>query len=153
MDKQVFIEELRGIIGGYIEARGLELVELIYRYEGKNLFLRILTDKPGGGITIDECAELNTRIGALLDENGPLAQQRYILEVSSPGLDRPLAKKSDFLRCIGREARFFLSEPLNGRPEYEGQIVRVDDSAVYVDIGASVMDIPLGKIKKAKQII
>lgn len=153
MDKQVFIEELRGIIGGYLEARGLELVELIYRYEGKNLFLRILTDKPGGGITIDECAELNTRIGALLDENGSLGQQRYMLEVSSPGLDRPLAKKSDFLRCVGREARFFLSEPLNGRLEYEGQIVRADDSAVYVDIGASVMDIPLGRINKAKQII
>lgn len=152
MDKQAFIEELRGIIGGYLEAGGLELIELIYRYEGESLFLRILTDKPGGGITIDECAELNTQIGVVLDEKGPL-NQRYVLEVSSPGLDRPLATKSDFLRCVGREARFFLSEPLNGRLEYEGQIVRADDSAVYVDIGGSVMDIPLGKINKAKQII
>jgi ribosome maturation factor RimP len=152
VDKQAFIEELRGIIGGYLEAGGLELVELIYRYEGESLFLRILTDKPGGGITIDECAELNTQIGVVLDEKGPL-NQRYVLEVSSPGLDRPLATKSDFLRCVGREARFFLSEPLNGRLEYEGRIARADDSAVYVDICGSVMDIPLGKINKAKQII
>lgn len=153
MDRQVFVVELRGIIGAYLEARGLELVELIYRYEGKNLFLRILTDKPGGGITIDECAEINTQLGAILDEEGPLLNQRYILEVSSPGLDRPLVAKNDFLRCVGRKAHFFLAEMLNGRLEYDGQIARVDDAAVYLDIGGSVMDIPLGKINKAKQII
>ena len=109
MDRQELIAKLKDIIGNYLQGQGLDLIELIYRYGGRNLILRILVDKPEGGISLDECAHLNNEISRILDEENIL-QERYILEVSSPGLDRPIATKKDFQRCVNRKARFFLSE-------------------------------------------
>ncbi|MFH1640417.1 MAG: ribosome maturation factor RimP [Candidatus Omnitrophota bacterium] len=152
MDKQEIISELKDIIGEYLRVQGLDLVDLIYRYEGRGLFLRILTDRPQGGINLAECARLNNEISRILDEKDIL-QGRYILEVSSPGIDRPLKTKSDFERCMNRKARFFLSEPVNGKIELEGVIAKAEDDSVYIDIEGESVDIPLAKLAKAKQIV
>ena len=152
MDKQELIAKLKDIIGNYLQGQGLDLVELIYRYGGRNLILRMLVDKPEGGITLDECAHLNNEISRILDEENIL-QERYTLEVSSPGLDRPIATKKDFQRCVNRKARFFLSELIFGERELEGMINKVDDEAVYIDIEGKTIKIPLSKITKAKQIV
>ncbi|MBU1727575.1 MAG: ribosome maturation factor RimP [Candidatus Omnitrophica bacterium] len=152
MDKQLIIEELKKIIGDYLVAKGLDLVDLIYRYEGRDLYLRILADRPEGGITIDECTNLNRQISAVLDEKD-IFEASYILEVSSPGLDRPLKTEKDFLRCLGRQAKFFLIEPVNGKIEWDGIIKKVENESVLIDVKAEVLEIPLTKINKAKQII
>jgi ribosome maturation factor RimP len=152
MDRQEIIAELRDIIGSYIKEQGLDLVDLIYRYEGKGLFLRILVDKPGGGITLDACAYINNEISRILDEKNIL-QERYILEVASPGLDRPLTTKNDFLRCMNKKVRFFLNELVEDRRELEGIINNADDEAVYIDSQGRVIKIPLSKINKAKRVI
>lgn len=152
MDKETLKIELTNIISDYLKNQGLDLVDLIYRYEGRNLFLRILVDKPEGGIALDECAHLNNEISRILDEKD-IIPQRYILEVSSPGIDRPLKTKNDFLRCINKKVRLFLSEPIKGKTELEGLISKVDDTSVYVDIETEVVVIPLAKINRAKQII
>lgn len=152
MDRQTLINELTNIIGDYLKAQGLELVNLIYRYEGKDLFLRILVDRPEGGISLDECARLNNEISRVLDEKDIL-RERYILEVSSPGIDRPLAVKSDFSRCINRNVKFFLTEPIGGRRELEGLIYKVEEASVHIDAQGRRFEIPLSKIAKAKQII
>jgi len=152
MDRQTIINELRDLLGNNLKDQGLDLVDLIYRYEGKYIYLRILVDKPEGGISLDECARLNNEISRILDEKDIL-RDRYILEVFSPGLDRPLLTKSDFLRCIDRNARFFLLESINGKTELEGVITKVEDNSVYIDIDDNTLEIPLAKIKKAKQII
>lgn len=152
MDRQTIINELRSIIGEYLKMKDFDLIDLIYRYEGKDLFLRILVDKPEGGITIDECAQLNSEISIILDEKNIL-HLRYILEVSSPGVDRPLLTKKDFLRCINRKVRFRLGEPINDKMELAGLICKVDDDSVYVDVGGKILNIPLLKIITAKQII
>ena len=151
MDRQEVINELRIIIGDFLKNQNLDLVDLIYRYEGRDLILRLLVDKPEDGITLDECAYLNNGISVILDEKDIL-QQRYVLEVSSPGLDRPLKTKNDFLRCINKTARFFLNEPINGRLELEGIITGVRDDSVYIDISGQTLEVPLSKITKAKQI-
>lgn len=83
MDKLEIAVELRAIIEDYLKSRNIDLVDLIYRYEGRDLVLRILADFPSGGISIGECALLNKEIGMLLDEKDIL-QQNYLLEVSSP---------------------------------------------------------------------
>jgi ribosome maturation factor RimP len=111
-----------------------------------------LADRPQGGINLEECARLNNEICRIFDEKDIL-QARYILEVSSPGLDRPLKIKSDFERCINRKARFFLSEPINSKMELKGIITKVEDDAVYIDIEGETAEIPLIKLTKAKQII
>lgn len=152
MDRQEIIAKLRDVIGSYIKEQGLDLVDLVYRYEGRGLFLRILVDKPEGGISLDECAHLNNGISRILDEKNIL-QERYILEVASPGLDRPLTTKKDFLRCMNKKVRFFLNELVEGERELEGIINNADDEAVYIDSQGRVIKIPLSKINKAKQVI
>ena len=152
MDSQAIVSELKDTIGGYLKDQGLELVDFIYRYQGRDLFLRVLVDAPQGGITLEECSRVNIRISRILDESNIL-QREYILEVSSPGLDRPLKTISDFSRCINRRARFFLSQPMGGKIELEGTINNVGDGSVCVDIGGDIVEVPLSKLNKAKQII
>jgi len=152
MDRQETLQELKSLLGDYLKAQELDLVDLIYRYEGRNLFLRILVDKPRGGISLEECARLNNEINRILDEK-EILKTRYILEVFSPGLDRPLLTRSDFLRCINRNIRLFLLEAINGKVELEGVITKVEDESVYIDIEGRSVAVPLTKIKKAKQII
>jgi len=152
MDRDTIVNELRSITEEYLKLKNVDLVELIYRYEGKDLFLRVLVDKPQGGISLGECADINREISNILDQRDVL-RERYILEVSSPGLDRPLRTKNDFLRCINRQARIFLIEAINGRLEYEGVILQVNDVSVYLGIDDKSIEIPLPKITKAKQII
>ena len=96
MDRPEITDELNNIIEDYLKNQNLDLVDLIYRYEGRDLVLRILVDKPQGGISVGECAHLNSEIGRIVDEKDIL-QQNYILEVSSPGLDRALKTKKTIL--------------------------------------------------------
>ena len=152
MDRQEIIAELRNIIGDYLKIQGLDLVDLILRHEGRDSIVRILVDRPEGGITVGECAKLNIQISNLLDEKDIL-QTRYILEVASPGLDRPLKTKNDFLRCINRRLRFFLNESINGRIELEGLICKVESDSVYIESNNEIIEIPLTKINKAKRVI
>lgn len=152
MDRHEIINELKSAIKSYIEGHGLELVDIIYRYEGRDLLLRALIDKPEGGITLDECAYINSHIGQILDNKGIL-NMRYILEVSSPGLDRELLNKKDFLRCINKNVKIFLNAPVNEKIEWDGIIVKVEGDSVFIDREGVNIEIPLAKIRKAKQII
>ncbi len=152
MDRQEIISSLTAIIESHLKNQGLDFVDLVYRYEGRDLFLRVLVDRPEGGITLADCSSLNKEIGAILDEKDTI-QARFILEVSSPGVDRPLKSKSDFSRCINRKARFHLSDPINGKIEWEGLINRVGEDSISVDIGGDILEIPLLKINKAKRVI
>jgi len=152
MDRQEIVAELKNIIGDYLKIQGLDLMDIIYRHEGRGLVLRVLVDRPDGGITLDECSGLNIQISNLLDEK-EILQTRYILEVASPGLDRPLKTKNDFSRCINRKARFFFNEPINGKIELEGVISKVENESVFIDSNNEIIEIPLTRINKAKQII
>lgn len=152
MDRQEKINVLRQVVGEYLAARALELVDLLLIRQGRELSLRVLVDKPEGGISLGECASLNSEIGNLLDEKGVM-EESYVLEVSSPGLDRPLSTKADFLRCVGREARFFMRTPLEGKLEFEGRIEKADDTHVYVYTRGATVALALADIAKAKQII
>lgn len=150
MDRFAIISELRGIIEEYLKDNSLILVDLIYRYEGNNLILRILVDRPEGGITVEDCAKVNNDIGRILDEKA-LLQTSYVLEVASPGLDRPLKAKEDFLRCLNREARFFFSEQISGKFELRGTIKKVEEEKIYIEMKGELIEVPLAKVRVAKQ--
>lgn len=152
MDRQEIINELKTIISDYLRNRGLDLVDFTLRYEGRDFILRILVDRPQGGITLDECTFINSEVGRILDEKDIL-QARYLLEVASPGLDRPLATKNDFLRSITKNVRFFLREPVEGRIEWEGIILKVEADVLYIDAKGITVEIPLSKVRKGKQVI
>jgi ribosome maturation factor RimP len=152
MDRQETVLYLQDIIAGHLRAAGFELVELICRNEGRDLFLRVLADRPCGGITIEECSRLNNELESIMDTQGFL-KERYILEVSSPGLDRPLRMRQDFFRCQGKEAEFFLNRPINSKTEWQGIISGVSDNAVSLWVKEQRLEIPIDAITKAKQII
>ncbi|MBI4707393.1 MAG: ribosome maturation factor RimP [Candidatus Omnitrophica bacterium] len=150
MDRQEIINQLTNILEGFLKDKGFDLVEVIYRQEGRDLVLRILVDRLEGGITIDECADINSAIGIMLEEKAIL-ENDYILEVSSPGLDRPLKTKKDFLRCLNKDVRFFLREPVNGKLEWFGRISGVDETNVGVEIQGDIIKIDYSNINKARQ--
>ena len=110
LDRYALQEELRAVIADYLRTENIVLVDLMFRPQGRKFILRILVDQPGGGISLDRCAYLNNAIGQLLEQDD-LIPDSYLLEVSSPGLDRPLLNSEDFARCINRKVRIFLNEP------------------------------------------
>jgi ribosome maturation factor RimP len=152
MDKQELIIELENLLGDYLKSLGLDLVELICRYEGRGLVLRLLVDKPEGGITLEECAGLNSQMGNLLEEKN-IIPERYILEVASPGLDRPLKARNDFRRCLNRRAKFFLSQALNGKIELDGAIKEAGPDTLSIETAAGLVQLSYSIINRAKQII
>lgn len=152
MDREGIIEEFKIFLADFLRSRNLDLVDVIHRYEGPDLVLRILVDKPEGGISLGECAGLNRELSDILDERNIL-EQRYILEVSSPGLDRPLKTEADFIRSLDKKVKFFLSEQINGKLEWDGVVKSASGENVFIEIGTEILEIPLAKINKARQII
>jgi ribosome maturation factor RimP len=135
-----------------VAQRGFELVQLSCYRAGRSLGVRILADRPEGGITIEECAQLNRQISMTLDEK-ELIQERYVLEVSSPGLDRPLRTKKDFSRCLNKKVQIFLREPVFEKLQFQGTITNVTDESVKIETAQGAVDIPLAAITKATQAI
>ncbi len=108
----------------------LELVDVEYVREGSDYYLRIYADKEGG-ITIGDCELVNRAMSDLLDEND-FINDAYILEVSSPGLTRPLKKENDFKRSIGKTVEVKTYTKINNRKEFEGELTAYDDDTVTI---------------------
>lgn len=149
---QETLEKIKNAVCDFIKASGYELIDASLCKVSGVLNLKFLVDRPVGGISLRECAVLNAQLGALLDKDNIL-DDRYILEVSSPGVDRPLLGEKDFLRAKGRHIRVILREPHDGKIEWEGLIGQVNDGVLSLSAGDGVKSIPLCKIKKAKQVI
>jgi ribosome maturation factor RimP len=152
MDKEGLADSLNILLAEYLDQRGFVLVEMACRHEQGGMALRLLADRLEGGITLDDCASLNREIGSLLDERG-LILGGYILEISSPGLDRPLKSVGDFRRNLKGEAKFFLSAPVEGRIEWDGQIESVNEQSVFIKSKDKAVEVPLCRINKAKLIV
>jgi len=151
MENKELVPGLEDLLKDFLNVQGLELVELSCHHEGRNLVIRLLVEKPEGGITIGECVKVNRRIGDLFEEKD-IIRESYVLEVNSPGLDRPLKTKQDFSRCRGRQVKFFLIEPINGKIEMDGLISQVLEDAVEVKVELGVCNVAFSKIHMAKQI-
>ena len=146
------LDKIKQAACGCVTALGYEMVDLNFSKTKSGLIVRFLVDKPTGGITVEECSLLNERLGEALD-NENIIEGGYTLEVSSPGVDRPLRTEKDFIRAIKRQVRIFLNEPMKGKWEIEARITEVKDGVVSVYCQDTLMNIPLNKIKKAKQVI
>lgn len=152
MDDIVLEEEIKKIIMPILEGQGIDMVEL-HLIKGRNAsIVRLLADRPCGGISIGDLAYLNRKIGEVL-ETSALIKDNYDLEVFSPGLDRPLKTKSDFSRCINKQVKFFLREAIHGKIEIQGGIEKVGEEAVSLKVGDDILDLPLSNISMAKQVI
>jgi len=115
-----------------IDENHFELVDVEYVKEGANWYLRVYADKEGG-INIDDCVLISRALEAKLDEDD-FIQEAYILEVSSPGLGRPLKKDKDFERSIGRDVEIKLYRPIEKQKEWEGTLVSYDNDSITITL-------------------
>jgi ribosome maturation factor RimP len=142
---------VRGVAQRVTESRGFELVDVEIRKGKDGQFVRLYIDKEGG-IGLDELESVSHEVSAILDAEDPI-QAGYTLEVSSPGLDRPLKDEKDFRRFIGKLARISSYEPVEGRRHWTGRLEEVGEGAVTVRLEKEkgvVARIPLAKIASAR---
>jgi ribosome maturation factor RimP len=135
-----------------VEALGFDLVRLSFGAGGKAT-LQIMAERPDGSQgTIDDYAAISRAVSAVLDEKDPIAGA-YMLEVSSPGIDRPLTRARDFARWAGFEARLETKGELAGRTRFHGQILKLDGDAVLLREEAGEVSLPLAALKRARLVL
>jgi ribosome maturation factor RimP len=148
----VDLEKIRVMAERVVASEGLVLVDVEVKGGGANRLLRIYIDKPEG-VSHADCQVVSEQIGALLDVEG-VFPGKYLLEVSSPGLDRQLVKPSDFQYFAGRRARIVLRQPLDDQRVLEGKLVGFEAGRVRLDLGqGDVREIDLARIAKARLIV
>lgn len=130
--REVYESKAEELVMPIIEANNFELVDVEYVKEGSNWYLRFYIDKEGG-ISVDDCEIVSRALSDKLDEKD-FIDEAYILEVSSPGLGRPLKKPKDFERSIGKEVEIKTYRAINRQKDFEGTLVRYDDSQVVISI-------------------
>lgn len=134
-----------------IKEQDFELVDLEIKGKGPTTILRVFVDR-SGGITLDDCSTLSERLSVTLDLED-IFSHSYTLEVSSPGLDRPLVSESDFKRKIGENVKVFLKIPVDNKNEIEGKIEDFRDQKLCLELEGEKISIAFEKIEKAKIII
>jgi len=115
------LDQVRAIVGRVAGSSGLEVVEVELRGGGKSRMLRIVIDKPAG-VTHEDCADLSREVGTILDVEDIMPGGSYLLEVSSPGLDRSLTQAADFERFVGSRVKLTTRNPVNGERHFEGRL-------------------------------
>ncbi|WP_134686238.1 ribosome maturation factor RimP [Brevibacillus migulae] len=130
----------------------LELVDIEYKKEGSNWFLRIFIDNETGTIDIDDCGSVSERLSQRLDELDPIPTA-YFLEVSSPGAERPLKKESDFRKAVGKHVHLTTKEPIDGDTVFEGELLSFENGVLTVKEAKKTHQIALEQIATARMAI
>ena len=149
MDRAAITQRIWGLAEPVVVTAGLELIDVQYRPEGGRAVLRLLSDRPSGGVIIDELARVSREIGHLLDAHD-VVPGRYNLECSSPGLNRPLIKPDHFRRATGQRVYVRMRNPVEGRRQFRGVLFAADDAAATVDDAeAGRVALPIADVERA----
>lgn len=152
MDQTALLQRVRELMEPLLKARQVELVDLTCRPGGGRLLVRCLVDTTAG-ITLDQLSGLSRAVGAVLEKHDAIPD-RYLLEVSSPGLDRPLKTWIDFERVIGRRIRVHTSVPVDARQEHLGELLSASEEAIVLRLdGGDKLPVLLSQITYAVQDI
>lgn len=142
---------LAQIVAPSVEGMGFELVRLRFM-GGKRPTLQIMAERPGGGMEVEDCAELSRALSAVLDVEDPI-EADYTLEVSSPGIDRPLTRRVDFVRWEGHEARLETDELIEGRRRFRGVLAGVEDDEILIEIDEGTIGIAFDWLADARLVL
>lgn len=144
-------KNIADLITPTVEALGFELVRVTYG-GGRKPTLQIMAEKPDGTMRVDDCAVLSREVSALLDVEDPLDGE-YLLEVSSPGIDRPLTRRKDFERWIGFDAKIEMVHAIDDRRRFRGRLIALsgDELQLETDEGPVVLD--YADVNKAKLLL
>ena len=164
-------DKLREIAERVAASSGLEVVDLELLGSGKHRMLRVFIDRPGAtpsahhpdGVTHEDCSAFSREFGTIIDVEDAVAGGSYVLEVSSPGLDRKLTKAADFERFRGHRVKLTTREPVNNNRHFEGRLESFENGKLLLDLsaarkkmrpkdGAAAVEIELGNVEKANLV-
>lgn len=148
---RVDTEKLNQIVEPVVQGGGYELVDLEWKHEAGSWVLRVFIDGPGG-VTLDDCTRVSHTLSTTLDVSDVIPAA-YNLEVSSPGLDRPLKKEADFRRALGQKAKIRTRHPVGeSRRNFSGKLVSVENGNVKIDVGDQICEVPIADVEKANLV-
>ena len=148
--------EIAGLAEPVLADLGFRLVRVVV--SGRNgATVQIMAERPEGTITVEECAEISRRLSPVLDVHDPMKGQ-YTLEVSSPGIDRPLVRPSDFDAWAGYEAKIEMKELISGRKRFRGVLEGIEGEEVRIEVeldqlGRQIIGLPVGLIAEARLVL
>ena len=145
-------QRIADIIGPAIEDMGFELVRVLMSGQRRKKLQIMAEPLDGSQMTVDHCADISRAVSALLDVDDPI-DDAYTLEVSSPGIDRPLVKLADYERFAGFDARIEMQIPVDGRRRFSGRLVGVDGTDVIIDVTEGEARLPFADIQKSKLLM
>ena len=146
MDKEI-VERVRAIADRIVSSEGMELVDVEYRRESRGWVLRLYLDKEGG-ITLDDCTRISQEVGRSLDVEN-FIQIPYTLEVSSPGLSRPLKTEKDFMKYRHSLIKVKTLDPIQNRRQFKGRLLGVSANQIEMEVEDGIFQIPLSNVVKA----
>lgn len=148
------IDKLHGIIDPIAEAMGYEIVRILLQNSdrGEGLTLQVMAERPDGTMLIEDCAKLSREISVTLDVEDPIAGE-YMLEVSTPGVDRPLTRRKDFETYAGYEAKIELSTPQEGRRRFRGKLIDIENDLVKIEVDGEVFEVDFDNINRSKLVL
>ena len=142
--------QLQALLEPAINVLGYELVGVEYLRQGRQGLLRIYIDSEDG-ITVDDCGRVSHQVSGILDVEDPIREQ-YMLEVSSPGLNRPLFTEAHFRRFIGHTVKVRTRTPVEGQRNFKGTLKGVEDGNILVEVEEQEVSLPLSDIEKANLV-
>jgi ribosome maturation factor RimP len=143
--------KVRALIGDSVEAMGFDLIRVRFITTSTRT-LQIMAERPDGTMTVEDCAEISRAASAILDVEDPIKGE-YNLEVSSPGIDRPLVREQDYLKYAGFEAKIETAVPISGQRRFRGVIVGFEQGHVVLDAPQGRVQLPFDGIEQAKLVL
>ncbi|SDN29274.1 ribosome maturation factor RimP [Alkalicoccus daliensis] len=151
MSQQVY-QSVETIVTPILEELSLELVDIEFKKEGKNWFLRVFIDSDSG-VDLDDCTKVSEQLSERLDAEDPI-EQAYYLEVSSPGAERPLKKKQDIEKAVGKHVHVTTYAPVDGEKAIEGKLASFEDEVLKIEVKVKTRikeyEIPYSQVAKAR---
>jgi len=145
-----FEHKLTELLKPAVEETGKTLLGVEFISAGNNSVLRLYIDHENG-INVDDCAEVSRQVGAVLDVEDPISSE-YSLEVSSPGVDRPLFELAHFQEVIGEVVNVKLSIPLNGRRKFKGPLVAIENDTLIIQVDSIDHELAINNVDKANLV-
>lgn len=143
--------EVEKAVKPYAEEMKLEIVDVEYLQDGGYWYVRIYIEKENyeENISLDDCAELSNKVEDVVDS---LIDEKFYLEVSSPGLERPLRREKDFTRFSGKRVKVLLKHKIENSRNYTGMLEKYENSKLYLNTGEDVIEIPFDEVKKSNLV-
>ena len=146
------VEQIEGLISPSLTSMGFELVQVKFMDGRSSQTLQIMAERPDGSMSLDDCALISRQVSAILDVED-IVTEAYRLEVSSPGIDRPLVKPADYKKYVGHSAKVETALPVDGRKRFAGVLKAVENDGVIITVDKKDHRLPFVDISGAKLVL